>query len=48
VLETTREPGLVLGYTGHDEGAMARAVERMTVVLERQSGLINHSELELR
>ncbi|HXP02727.1 MAG TPA: PLP-dependent aminotransferase family protein [Stellaceae bacterium] len=35
-LETEREPGLVLGYTGHDEGAMARAVERMAVVLERQ------------
>jgi GntR family transcriptional regulator / MocR family aminotransferase len=40
VLETEREPGLVLGYTGHDEGAMARAVERMAAVLERQTGLI--------
>jgi GntR family transcriptional regulator / MocR family aminotransferase len=47
-LETAREPGLVLGYTGHDEGAMARAVERMAAVLERQIGLMSHSELELR
>jgi len=36
-LETKREPGLVLGYTGHDEAAMARAVERMAMVLERQT-----------
>ena len=47
-LETAREPGLVLGYTGHDEAAMARAVERMAIVLERQSGLINRSKVELR
>ena len=33
-LTTTRPPGLVLGYTGHGEAAMARAVERMAAVLE--------------
>ena len=47
-LETAREPGLVLGYTGHAEAAMARAVERMAAVLERQIGLVNRSKLELR
>jgi GntR family transcriptional regulator/MocR family aminotransferase len=47
-LETEREPGLVLGYTGHDEGAMAHAVERMAAVLERQTGLANRYKLELR
>jgi len=34
VLETAREPGLVLGYTGHDEVAMTRAIERMATALE--------------
>jgi GntR family transcriptional regulator/MocR family aminotransferase len=33
-LATARPPGLVLGYTGHGEAAMARAVERMAAVLE--------------
>ena len=47
-LKAAREPGLVLGYTGHDEAAMARAVERLATVLERQTGLINQSKLELR
>jgi GntR family transcriptional regulator/MocR family aminotransferase len=37
VLATEREPGLVLGYTGHDEGAMARAVERMAMVLSSKT-----------
>lgn len=47
-LENEREPGLVLGYTGHDEAAMARAVERMALVLERPTGLTNRQKLELR
>ena len=34
-LATARPPGLVLGYTGHGEAAMARAVERMAAVLEK-------------
>jgi GntR family transcriptional regulator/MocR family aminotransferase len=33
-LATARPPGLVLGYTGHGQAAMARAVERMAGVLE--------------
>jgi GntR family transcriptional regulator/MocR family aminotransferase len=33
-LASARPPGLVLGYTGHGEAAMARAVERMAAVLE--------------
>jgi GntR family transcriptional regulator/MocR family aminotransferase len=41
VIETPRPPALVLGYTGHGEAAMARAVERMAAVLERQTGLAN-------
>lgn len=48
VLETERRPGLVLGYTGHGEAAMARAVERMAVVLEAQIGLVKEQKLELR
>ena len=47
-LETEREPGLVLGYTGHDEAMMARAVERMAAVLKSKTGLINRQKLELR
>jgi len=35
-LATARPPGLVLGYTGHGEAAMARAVERMVAVLEKK------------
>lgn len=42
-LETKREPGLVLGYTGHDKAAMARAVERMAMVLERQTNRSDQS-----
>jgi GntR family transcriptional regulator/MocR family aminotransferase len=48
VLETERRPGLVLGYTGHGEAAMARAVERMAAVLEGQTGLAKERKLELR
>jgi GntR family transcriptional regulator/MocR family aminotransferase len=47
-LEAALQPGLVLGYTGHDEAAMARAVERMATVLETRTGMTNHRELELR
>lgn len=32
-LTTPRPPGLVLGYAGHSEAAMAQAVERMAAVL---------------
>jgi GntR family transcriptional regulator/MocR family aminotransferase len=35
-LATARPPGLVLGYTGHGEVAMTRAVERMATVLEAE------------
>jgi len=47
-LETERQPGLVLGYTGHDEAAMARAIERMAAVLDAQTGLRNRMKPELR
>jgi len=47
-LDAPREPGLVLGYTGHSEAAMAHAVERMATVLEAKTGLVNHPKLELR
>jgi hypothetical protein len=35
-LATRRPPALVLGYAGHGEAAIARAVERMAAVLERE------------
>jgi DNA-binding transcriptional MocR family regulator len=47
-LATRRRPALVLGYTGHSEAAMARAVERMAEVLQPQAGLINTRKAELR
>lgn len=47
-LETTRPPGLVLGYTGHSVVAMTRAVERMAVALEQRTGLISSAKLALR
>jgi hypothetical protein len=47
-LETPRRPGLVLGYTGHSEAAIARAVETMAAVLSRPTGLINLSKADLR
>ena len=48
VLETARRPGLVLGYTGHGEAAMARAVERMAALLDASTGLVKEHKLELR
>jgi GntR family transcriptional regulator/MocR family aminotransferase len=46
-LATPRPPGLILGYAGHGEAALARAVERMAAVLDRQTGMIDSSTLEL-
>ncbi len=46
-IATPRPPGLVLGYTGFPEAVLGRAVERMTAVLERQSGLIDCPKLAL-
>ena len=48
VLETPRRPGLVLGYTGHGEAAIARAVEAMAQVLTRPTGLANFVKPDLR
>jgi GntR family transcriptional regulator/MocR family aminotransferase len=39
-LEIARQPALVLGYTGHSEAAIARAVAIMADVLTRPTGLI--------
>jgi GntR family transcriptional regulator / MocR family aminotransferase len=47
-LETKRRPGLVLGYTGHGETAMARAVTIMAETLSRPTGLANLSKPDLR
>ena len=47
-LETARRPGLVLGYTGHSEPAIARAVETMAAVFSRPTGLINIVKPDLR
>lgn len=47
-LETPRRPGLVLGYTGHGEAAMTRAVEAMAKVLLPPAGLMNFSKPDLR
>jgi GntR family transcriptional regulator/MocR family aminotransferase len=46
-LATPRPPGLILGYAGHSEAALARAVERMATVLDRQTGTIDSVKLEL-
>jgi GntR family transcriptional regulator/MocR family aminotransferase len=46
-LATPRPPGLILGYAGHGEAALARAVDRMAVVFDRQTGMIESAELEL-
>jgi GntR family transcriptional regulator/MocR family aminotransferase len=35
-LATPRPPGLILGYAGHAEAALARAVERMATVLDHK------------
>jgi GntR family transcriptional regulator/MocR family aminotransferase len=45
---TPRRPGLVLGYTGHNEAAMTRAVEVMAEILLRPSGLVDLSKSDLR
>jgi GntR family transcriptional regulator/MocR family aminotransferase len=47
-LETPRRPGLVLGYTGHGETAIARAVETMAKILSRPIGLANLPKPDLR
>jgi GntR family transcriptional regulator/MocR family aminotransferase len=36
-LATPRPPALVLGYAGHGEAAITRAIERMAAVLEREA-----------
>jgi GntR family transcriptional regulator/MocR family aminotransferase len=46
-LEAERPPALVLGYTGHAEAAMTRAVEHIAAILERPTGPIKHLKLEL-
>jgi GntR family transcriptional regulator/MocR family aminotransferase len=45
-LTTPRPPGLVLGYTGHGEAAMARATETMARVLGK-AGTKKTAKLEL-
>ncbi len=47
-LETARRPGLVLGYTGHGEAAITRAVDTMVEVLARPTGLVNFAKPDLR
>ncbi len=47
-LARARPPGLVLGYAGHSEPAMARAAERMATALELQTGLMLLTEAELQ
>jgi GntR family transcriptional regulator / MocR family aminotransferase len=47
-LETVRRPGLVLGYTGHGEAAIVRAVETMAEMLKRPTGLVNFRKADLR
>jgi DNA-binding transcriptional MocR family regulator len=47
-LETVRRPGLVLGYTGHGEAAIARAVATMAEVLAGPIGLVNFVKPDLR
>jgi GntR family transcriptional regulator / MocR family aminotransferase len=46
-LATARPPGLVLGYAGLSEAAIARGVERMALVLETKTGLTLLTEAEL-
>jgi GntR family transcriptional regulator / MocR family aminotransferase len=46
-LATPRRPGLILGYAGHGEMALARAVDTMASVFDHQTGLIKSVELEL-
>jgi GntR family transcriptional regulator / MocR family aminotransferase len=42
-----RPPGLILGFAGHGEAALARAVERMAAVFDNRTGMIKSAELEL-
>jgi hypothetical protein len=44
---TARPPGLVLGYAGLGEAAIARGVERMAEVFESTTGLTLLTEAEL-
>lgn len=46
-LATPRPPRLILGYAGHSEAALARAVERMAAVFDRQTGMTKFAKLEL-
>jgi DNA-binding transcriptional MocR family regulator len=36
VIETKRAPGLMLGYTGHSEAAMTRAIDRIAEIFQRK------------
>ena len=45
-LATPRPPALVLGYAGHPEAAIARAVERMAAVLDRSGHSATNPEIE--
>jgi GntR family transcriptional regulator/MocR family aminotransferase len=47
VLATPRRPGLVLGYAGHGETEMTRAVDRMARALAGATGLMQRSEADL-
>jgi GntR family transcriptional regulator/MocR family aminotransferase len=47
-LATPRPPGLVLGYAGHSEPAMARAAERMAAALVPKTGLVNKRKAEVQ
>ena len=47
-LETKRRPALVIGYTGHSEAAMTRAVERMAEAFAPRTGLAKTRKAELR
>jgi GntR family transcriptional regulator/MocR family aminotransferase len=47
-LATSRPPGLVLGYSGHSEAAMALAVERMAKVFEPLNWYGRFPKLELQ
>jgi GntR family transcriptional regulator/MocR family aminotransferase len=47
-LETPRRPALVLGYTGHSEAAIGRAVDAMARVLSGKAGLANFAKPDLR
>jgi GntR family transcriptional regulator / MocR family aminotransferase len=46
-LATTRPPALVLGYAGHGEREMTRAVDRMAEALDETTGLTNMTEAAL-